>query len=85
VAPGEFVTLVGAGIGLAGNSALFDGTPAPSLYASPNQVNAAPTLVAGVLQVNCIVPANAHSGSTVPIVYFIGKTSNHARVTLAIQ
>ena len=55
VAPGEIVTLVGAGIGpaqpqlpagsptntaLDGISVLFDGTPAPLLYAAPNQVNA---------------------------------------------
>ena len=55
VAPGEIVTLLGAGIGppspqlpngsptspvLNGTSVLFDGTPAPLLYAAPNQVNA---------------------------------------------
>jgi uncharacterized protein (TIGR03437 family) len=55
VAPGEIVTLLGAGIGppspqlpngsptspvLDGTSVLFDGTPAPLLYAAPNQVNA---------------------------------------------
>src|ERR1019366_2914121 len=55
VAPGEIVTLVGAGIGpaspqmpngsptsavLDGTSVLFDGTPAPLLYAAPNQINA---------------------------------------------
>lgn len=55
VAPGEIVSLVGSGIGpaiavqsalvppstvLSGSSILFDGTPAPLLYAGPNQVNA---------------------------------------------
>jgi uncharacterized protein (TIGR03437 family) len=54
VAPGEIVTLLGAGIGpsspqqpsqsptsttLDGTSVLFDETPAPLLYAAPNQVN----------------------------------------------
>jgi uncharacterized protein (TIGR03437 family) len=54
VASGEIVTLVGAGIGpaspqmptvsptntvLDGTSVLFDGTPAPLLYVTPNQIN----------------------------------------------
>jgi len=38
VAPGEILTLFGAG--LLGTDVLFDGTPAPLLYAAPNQVNA---------------------------------------------
>jgi hypothetical protein len=55
VAPGELVSLIGSGIGpvsvqhpggspsstiLGGTSVLFDGTPAPLLYAAPNQINA---------------------------------------------
>ena len=55
IAPGEVITLIGAGIGpassqqpvgspsstiLGGSSVLFDGTPAPLLYAAPNQINA---------------------------------------------
>ena len=55
VAPGELVTLIGSGIGpastqypngspsnttLAGTSVLFDGAPAPLLYAASNQINA---------------------------------------------
>ena len=55
VAPGEIVTLLGAGIGpdasrlpvasptstvLDGISVLFDGIPVPLLYAAPNQMNA---------------------------------------------
>lgn len=54
VAPGEVVTLIGSAIGpaspqqpagspsstvLDGTSVLFDGTPAPLLYAAPNQIN----------------------------------------------
>ena len=54
VAPGEVVTLSGAGIGpatpqqphgsatcavLGGVSVLFDGTPSPLLYAAPDQIN----------------------------------------------
>lgn len=55
VAPGEIVTLVGSGIGpaialipgssvtstmLGGTTVVFDGNPAPLLYAAPNQINA---------------------------------------------
>lgn len=55
VAPGEIITLFGSGIGpvsaqqplgspsttlLAASRVLFDGTPAPLLYAAPNQINA---------------------------------------------
>jgi uncharacterized protein (TIGR03437 family) len=55
VAPGEIVTLIGSEIGppiatqpvssvtstmLGGTSVLFDGAPAPLLYAAPNQINA---------------------------------------------
>ena len=55
IAPGEIITLFGSGIGpasaqqplgsasstlLAGSRVLFDGTPAPLLYAAPNQINA---------------------------------------------
>jgi len=55
VAPGEIITLIGSGIGaeiaqtpgssatstiISGASVLFDGTPAPLLYAAPNQINA---------------------------------------------
>lgn len=56
VAPGEVITLIGSGIGplslqwppagdqsktvLAGTSVLFNGTPAPLLYAAPHQINA---------------------------------------------
>jgi len=38
VAPGEILTLFGAG--LQGTDVLFDGTPAPILYTAPSQVNA---------------------------------------------
>jgi uncharacterized protein (TIGR03437 family) len=55
VAPGEVITLIGSAIGpispqqpvgststmnLGGTSVLFDGLPAPLLYASPDQINA---------------------------------------------
>jgi uncharacterized protein (TIGR03437 family) len=217
VAPGEIVTLIGAGIGpaapqqpaasptstvLDGASVLFDGTPAPLLYAAPNQINAivpygidkkastevqvtqrgqaiadlqlsvadatpavftmdgsgvgqgailnqnssvnspdnpaekgsiivvfatgggqtdpggtdgqiagdtlpkpllpvsvqiggleamvlyagaAPGLVAGVLQINCVVPIDSPSGYAVPITFSVGNTSSPAGVILAVQ
>ena len=60
VSPGELVTLLGAGIGpaepisspgspsLGETAVLFDGSPAPMLYAGPNQINAVvPFSVAG--------------------------------------
>jgi uncharacterized protein (TIGR03437 family) len=45
---------------------------------------AAPGMVAGVLQVNCIVPIASRTGCAVPIILSVGKTSSPAGVTLAI-
>ena len=45
---------------------------------------ATPGLVAGVLQVDCRVPANSPSGSQVPIVLTVGKTDSPPGVTLAV-
>ncbi len=60
IAPGELITLLGAGIGppqpassggktsLGDTTVLFDGIPAPLLYAGPNQINTVvPYAVAG--------------------------------------
>jgi uncharacterized protein (TIGR03437 family) len=48
VAPGEIVTLLGAGIGLPGVGVTFDGAPASLLYTAPNQINlAAPYSLTG--------------------------------------
>jgi uncharacterized protein (TIGR03437 family) len=46
---------------------------------------AAPGMVAGILQVNCVVPMEAPSGYAVPILLSVGKTSSQAGVTLAIH
>jgi uncharacterized protein (TIGR03437 family) len=46
---------------------------------------AAPTMVAGLLQVNCVVPPNAPSGYSVPVVLFVGPASSPAGVSLAIK
>jgi len=61
-------------------SVQIDNLGAPVLYAG-----AAPTLVAGVFQVNCVVPVNARSGYTVPIVLTVGNASSPAGVTLAVK
>lgn len=46
---------------------------------------AAPTMVAGLLQVNCVVPPAAPSGYSVPVVLFVGTASSPAGVSLAIK
>lgn len=46
---------------------------------------AAPTMVAGVLQVNCIVPHSAPSGYSVPVVLTVGPARSFAGVSLAIK
>jgi uncharacterized protein (TIGR03437 family) len=56
------------------------GVEAQVLYAG-----AAPELVAGVIQVNCLVPADAPSGETVPVVLKIGTSSSQPGVSLAIE
>jgi uncharacterized protein (TIGR03437 family) len=64
---------------LLGVTAQIAGLDAKVLY-----VGAAPGMVAGVLQVNCVVPLDSPSGFAVPIVLFVGKTSSPAGVTVAI-
>jgi uncharacterized protein (TIGR03437 family) len=58
------------------------GVAAQVLYAG-----AAPGLIAGMLQVNCVIPAGAASGWAVPIIIIItvGTTPSQPGVTLAIQ
>ena len=46
---------------------------------------AAPGMIAGVLQVNCVVPPGAPSGYSVPIVLAVGQTASQNGVTLAIK
>ncbi len=55
------------------------------LSAEVRYAGAAPGLVAGVLQVNCVVPPNSLSGSIVPIVITVGQASSQPGVTLAIR
>lgn len=46
---------------------------------------AAPGLVSGILQVNCVVPMTAPSGYAVPVVLFIGSAGSPPGVTVAIK
>ena len=61
-------------------SVQIGGFDAQVLYAG-----GAPGLIAGVAQVNCLIPADAPSGPAVPIVLTVGPTSSQAGVTLAIK
>jgi uncharacterized protein (TIGR03437 family) len=85
VAAGEIVTLIGSEIGpssgltpvdspsstvLGGTSVLFDGTPAPLLYAGPDQINAiVPYAVSGnaSTQVQIAREGRVVAGLTVPV------------------
>jgi uncharacterized protein (TIGR03437 family) len=55
------------------------GQDAEVLYAG-----AAPTLVAGVLQVNVRVPSSAPDGN-VPVQLFVGDTQSPATITIAVR
>ncbi len=86
LAPGEIITLIGDGIGpafavqplsspsgtiLGGTSVLFDGTPAPLLYAGQNQINAiVPYQVAGqaVTQMQVSSAGSVIAGFSVSVV-----------------
>jgi uncharacterized protein (TIGR03437 family) len=53
--------------------------------AKVSYAGAAPGLVAGVTQVNCLIPSDVNSGPAVPIVLTVGGVSSQAGVTIAIQ
>ena len=55
------------------------------MQARVSYAGAAPGMVAGTLQVNCMVPMESPVGYAIPIVLSVGKTSSQAGVTLAIQ
>ena len=61
-------------------SATVGGVPADVDYAG-----SAPGMVAGIAQVNVRIPANAQSGSSIPIVISMEASSTQSGVTLAIQ
>ena len=55
------------------------------LDAEVRYVGAAPGLVSGVLQVNCIIPNNTHSGYSIPVQLVIGEARSPTGVTIAIR
>lgn len=57
----------------------IDGKPAEVLYAG-----AAPGIVAGLMQINARVPANAQAGA-VPVVLTVGSAASPAGVTLSVS
>lgn len=77
IAPGEFVTLTGFGIGpvsaaLTGVEVLFDGRPAPLLYAQSQQINVqAPFEIAGQTSTTIAVHYNGATIGpvTVPVIF----------------
>jgi uncharacterized protein (TIGR03437 family) len=56
------------------------GQDAEVLYAG-----AAPTLVAGVMQINTVIPAGVTPGSAVPVVLGVGTFASRSGVTLAVK
>jgi uncharacterized protein (TIGR03437 family) len=64
---------------IANVSVTIGGQPAFVQYAG-----AAPTLVAGVLQVNAVVPSNITTGASVPVVLTVGGVSSRSDVTLSV-
>jgi uncharacterized protein (TIGR03437 family) len=65
---------------LAPVSAIIGLVPAQVTYAG-----SAPGLVAGVIQINAYVPANAPVGGQIPIVFLTGTTASGAMVTMAVK
>ena len=61
-------------------SVQIGGLPAQVVYAA-----AAPGQVSGLLQVNCVVPPDAPSGSAVPIAIIVNTANSQSGVTIAIQ
>ena len=77
------------------NGKLANATPYPApvlsvkaqvggLPAVINYAGAAPTLVAGVMQVNVQIPAGVQPGSAVPVSIQVGNATSQANVTVAI-
>jgi uncharacterized protein (TIGR03437 family) len=58
----------------------IDGIDAEVLYAG-----AAPTLVAGVMQVNVRLPPGVRPGDAVPVLVRVGEATNSPGVTLAVR
>ncbi|HLI82742.1 MAG TPA: hypothetical protein VKV17_02430 [Bryobacteraceae bacterium] len=63
-----------------GASEASGGIPADVLYAGP-----APGEVAGLVQINAVIPANAPTGPAVPLVFAAGGQQSQTTATIAIQ
>lgn len=61
-------------------SVTIRGTPAQVLYAG-----AAPAYIAGLIQVNVVVPTTINFGSNVPLVLTIGNNASQYEVSVAVQ
>jgi uncharacterized protein (TIGR03437 family) len=61
-------------------SVTIDGLPATVIYAG-----AAPGLVAGVLQINVLVPANAYGATYDQVIVTIGDFVSPTAVTITVQ
>jgi uncharacterized protein (TIGR03437 family) len=55
------------------------------LQATVMYAGAAPGLIAGVLQVNALVPSDVSSGPAIPVEFAVGGVSSQAGVSVAIQ
>jgi uncharacterized protein (TIGR03437 family) len=98
-APGSVVSGFATGAGQTGPPGI-DGQVATVILPSPllavsvriggldSQVmyaGAAPGIIAGVIQVNCVIPADIPSGPAIPIVLNVGTASSPAGITLAVK
>jgi uncharacterized protein (TIGR03437 family) len=52
---------------------------------TPQYAGSAPDSIAGLLQVNAVVPQGAATGSSVAITLNIGGSQSQARVTIAVK
>ncbi len=71
IAPGEIITVFGAGFGTTNTQLLFDGAPATLFYSSATQINALvpPSLTANsTVTMSIVVNGAAVGGSSVPVV-----------------
>jgi uncharacterized protein (TIGR03437 family) len=98
-APGDWVSIFATGAGStmpAGVDGLLATAPLPmpqapvsvtigGLACQLNYAGAAPGLVAGVLQINALIPEGVAPGASVPVQVTIGGISAQTGVTLAVQ
>jgi uncharacterized protein (TIGR03437 family) len=66
IAPGELITLLGAGFGEAGTEVTFDDAPMPVLYAGANQINTiSPAVLRGETRIQVRLGGTALASATV--------------------